>query len=288
MPWTNFHSHSLFCDGADDPEKYILAAINEKIIAYGFSSHAPVNFKTDWCIPDNRLSEYIEKVKYIKKKYHSEIQTYLGLEIDYIPGVSGRNKHLNYMLDLDYFIGSVHFCGYFPDGTPWNIDHTPELFLKGLKEIYKNNFRKATEVFYENTRLMVTEDKPDVIGHLDKIKMFNNQGFCFDENEKYYREQVALTLQTIKNTGSIVEINTRGYYRYGQLDLYPSQWALEMIAKMDIPVMLNSDCHKADEITAGFIYAVEILKKAGIQKLWSLLDEKWQGFDFDRTGILPN
>lgn len=286
MPWTNYHSHTHFCDGAKEPEKYIHAAIEAKLLAYGFSSHAPVNFETVWCIPDKKLPAYIEKVKGIKEKYKSSIQTYLGLEVDYIPGIAGRSKHLLKDLELDFFIGSIHFVGNFPDGNPWNIDHTPELFLKGLKEIYDNDFKKASEIFFENTRQMITDDKPDVIGHFDKIKMFNNKGFSFNESDKFYVDQVISTLKTIRETGTIIEINTRGYYRYGQLDLYPSQWILEKIAEMDIPVMLNSDCHKPDEIISGFSYAADQLKKAGIKLLWALIDGKWQGFKYNREGIV--
>jgi histidinol-phosphatase (PHP family) len=286
LPWTNFHSHTRFCDGANEPESYILAALENGIVAYGFSGHAPVNFKTDWCIPDHKFEDYLTEIQKLKLKYKSEIQTYLGLEIDYISGIAGRSKHLLKNLELDFFIGSVHFVNHFSDGTPWNIDHTPELFLKGLIEIYNNNFKKAAEDFFEISREMIQVDKPDVIGHLDKIKMFNTRGFTFNETDKYYREQVISTLELIKRSGSIVEVNTRGYYRYGQMDLYPSQWILEKIAQLDIPVMLNSDCHKPEEITAGFDYAVDKLKAAGIQRLWALIDGKWQGFDYNKDGVI--
>lgn len=286
LAWTNYHSHTHFCDGSDKPEQYIAEAINLNLAAYGYSSHAPVNFETVWCIPDNKLNDYIKEIKEIKEKYSSDIQIYHGLEIDFIPGIAGRSKHLMKELKLDFFIGSVHFAGNFADGSPWNIDHTVELFEKGLTEIFRNNFLKASEKFYDISKQMIVEDKPDVIGHLDKIKMYNNKRKYFSESDKFYRNQVLSVLEVIKKSGSIVEVNTRGYYRYGQLDLYPSQWIIEKLAVMDIPVMLNSDSHKPEEIIGGFEYAIEKLKEAGVKRLWALIDDCWQGFEYNRQGLI--
>lgn len=285
MSWTNYHSHTHYCDGNEEPEQYIISAINNKLKAYGFSAHAPVNFETDWCIPDSKFAEYMQKIGLIKQKYASEIQTYIGLEIDYIPGISGRNKHILANYDLDYFIGSIHFVDCFIDGTPWNIDFTKEFFDKGLKTIFNNSFKKASERFYEISCQMIEEDKPDIIGHLDKIKMYNNGNTYFNENEKWYREQVLNLLRSIKKTNTIVEINTRGHYRYGQKDLYPSSWIVKEMIKMGIPLMLNSDSHASDEIISGFEYATNELKKLGVKELWVLIDDKWQPKHFDASGF---
>jgi histidinol-phosphatase (PHP family) len=286
MPWTNYHSHTHYCDGSDEPELYIKQAIKYRLPAYGYSSHAPINVKTDWCIADDKLQDYLSRVAAIKEKYHSDIQTYIGLEIDYIPGLAGRNKHILSDCKLDYFIGSIHFVNQFSDGTPWNIDSSKELFDKGLQEVFRGNYPKAAERFYEITWLMIEEDKPDVIGHLDKIKMYNKDNCYFNETEKWYRNLIDKTLDTVKQSGLIVEINTRGYYRYGQQELYPSGWIIEQMIAKDIPIMLNSDAHAPNEITAGFDYAANELRKTGLKVLWILLDNKWQAKSFSEDGLV--
>lgn len=286
MPWTNYHSHNMYCDGVESPEEFINIAIQLGMPAYGFSSHAPVSFTTDWCIQDKKFDNYLEEVRLIKAKYSSRIQTYLGLEIDYVPGIAGREMHLMKGLALDFFIGSVHFVDGFPDGTPWNIDHTFDFFKRGLEKIFNNDFRKASERFYEITLQMISNDMPNVIGHLDKIKMYNQGNRFFREDDKFYRVQVDKVLDTIKKSGTIVEVNTRGFYRYDQDDFYPSQWIIEKLSKMDIPVMLNSDSHKPEEITAGFEYAAKRLKEAGIKKLWALIDNSWRAYDFNGEGLV--
>lgn len=286
MPWTNFHSHTHYCDGKGLAKDYIKEAIAAGMPAYGVSSHAPINFKTDWCIPDEKFEDYLIEVEQARHEHENEIEVYLGLEIDYIPGLAGRDKHILNGSKLDYYIGSIHFVDTYDDGTPWNIDHKKELFLDGVSKIFKGNFIKASERFYEISCQMLREDNPDIIGHLDKIKMYNNNNELFDETDIRYRNQVEQLLNQVKESGTIVEVNTRGYYRYGQESMYPSRWILEKIVDMDIPVMLNSDSHEPKEICSGFEEAARKLKEIGVPKLWSLSNGIWKGYDYDESGLM--
>ncbi|MBN1119222.1 MAG: histidinol-phosphatase [Bacteroidales bacterium] len=286
MAWTNFHSHTHYCDGTGTIAEYLENAVKQGMPSYGISSHAPVGFQTDWCIPDAEVKAYISELKAAKLKFLGQIQTYCGFEIDFIPGIAGRSRNLLKNLELDYFIGSIHFVGTFKNGEYWNIDHSKDLFIRGFQEIYNSNPKKLYSDFYELSLQMIEEDKPDILGHLDKVKMFNNRNEFFDESEKFYRDITQKVLDVIKKGGVIVEVNTRGYYRYGQDDLYPGYRILEQIAKMDIPVMLNSDSHKPEEISSGFEYAAKVLKEAGIKKLWTMLDNKWSEFNFNEQGLI--
>jgi len=283
--WVNYHSHTNFCDGSEAPEIYLEEAVRLGFTAYGFSAHAPVPFQTNWCLPDNRFQDYLNEINRLKELYKSKIKVYLGLEIDYIPGIAGRRRHLNSQAALDYFIGSVHFVERFTDGGYWNIDTSPELFQRGLKEIFGSDFRSAATRFWELTRQMVETDQPDIIGHLDKIKMFNAGNQYFRESESWYREQVELTLKSIKKAGSIVEVNTRGYYRYNQPDLYPGERIISRLAEEDIPVIISSDAHKPEEIVKGMAHAALKLKNLGIKKLCLLNHSGWNQYSFSENGI---
>jgi len=283
--WVNYHSHTKYCDGTDTPEQYIEEAIRKGLPAYGFSSHGPVNFETEWCIPDPMLQKYISQINSIKERYGDQIEVYLGMEVDFIPGVAGRTRHLLHDLTLDYFIGSVHFVDSFDEGIHWNIDTSFGLFMKGLDKIFNHDFRKAAIRYYEIVRQMIWEDRPHILGHMDKIKMFNGHGDLFDESEKWYTDQVDLTIQVIKECNTIVEINTRGYYRYGQNDLYPGSSIIKKLVKADIPLMINSDAHKPEEITLGMDFAAGELRKAGAREIYALQHGKFRSFTFDKSGI---
>jgi histidinol-phosphatase (PHP family) len=102
----------------------------------------------------------------------------------------------------------------------------------------------------------------------------------FDENDQWYKNEINEVLKLIKKNNTIIEINTRGQYK-GGVDIYPNPSVLSTIKKMGIPVSINSDSHKPDELIKGYKYAAEVLKNHGIDEIWSLIDGKWQPFKFD-------
>lgn len=279
--WTNYHSHSHYCDGAGTPEQQVLGAIDQGLRCFGFSSHGPLPFSTSWSMKPERLSDYLKEVQQLKEKYAGRIELYLGLEIDYIPLV---NSIAQFVDRLDYTVGSVHYVDAFDDGTPWEIDATTDVFLKGLVEIHGGDIQNALKRYYGHIRTMVGHDCPDVVGHLDKIKMHNVNGSLFREEEEWYRQEVLLTLESIARAGCIVEINTRGLYKRKQA-VYPSHWVIREMHEMKIPVMINSDSHSPAEITACFAETAGRLKAAGYRALRILLQGEWQDVAFDEKGL---
>ena len=114
--------------------------------------------------------------------------------------------------------------------------------------------------------------------------MYNPVFNFFNETEKWYRDQVELTLSVIKKHDSLVEINTRGYYRYKQPDLYPGEWIIRRLAEMEIPALISSDAHKPEEILLGMLYTVPILKRSGIKKLAALYNGHWNDYNYSEKG----
>jgi histidinol-phosphatase (PHP family) len=276
----NYHSHSNYCDGSSPLEDYIIAAINLGFEGYGFSSHAPLPFPCQWAMPQNQLQDYFRRINYLKEKWQDEIKIFRSLEIDYIPSLTGPNHAKFTSLPLDYTIGSIHFIEQFSDGTPWAVDSSHRKFLIGLEEIFKGDIVRLVKKYFSNTRKMVREETPTIVGHLDKIKMHNLYKNHFNEQEDWYREEIDYTLNTIKTAGSLIEINTRGNYRLKSKSLYPSNWILEEIAAKSIPIVLNSDAHMPSEINLGFDYALSQLKQIGFKSL-----KNFDGIDWIDTPV---
>ena len=86
MYWSNYHSHSTFCDGRSSMEDFVKYAIAKGLKKYGFSSHAPLPFSTFWNMNLDDLPEYQMEFYRLKEKYASKIELYIGLELDYING----------------------------------------------------------------------------------------------------------------------------------------------------------------------------------------------------------
>lgn len=286
MSWTNYHSHSYYCDGKYAPEKHVEEAVNQGLIAYGVSTHSPVPFDSTWNMKMDKVQEYVKEVRDAQEKFKAQIQVYLGMEVDYIPDVVGCSSDFIKAANLDYSVGSVHYVDQFNNGTPWEIDGAHKLFLDGLAEIFDNDAQKAVERFFELNRMMVENDCPDVVGHLDKIKMQNEGGELFSEESNWYKTALLTTLETIASAKTIVEVNTRGLYKKATTEPYPSIWALKHIKDMNIPICINSDSHVPNEITKEFETTAELLSSLGFKELHILYNNEWQPLPFDKNGVI--
>jgi len=286
MSWTNYHSHCNYCDGSDEAKVYAEAAAAQGMLAYGFSSHIPMPFFCAWSMKMEKLAAYNAEIENLKKEYSGRLQVYRSLEIDYIPGVIGPESTFIKEAKLDYTVGSVHFIDRFQNGDHWEIDGSSKIFADGLQEIFGGDIRKAVTRYYELTRMMVREGCPDIIGHIDKIKMQNPDNKYFNEEEDWYKAEVLKTLDVIAGTKAIIEVNTRGIYKKKTTEPYPGKWMLGEILKRNIPVMINSDSHHPKEITAEFGGAAMLLKEVGFETVKAFYDNIWQDYKFDKNGLL--
>lgn len=268
---TNYHSHSHYCDGKGSLEEQVQGALAQGLRAFGFSSHCPVPFENKWSMKTERLADYLAETNALKAKYEGKIELYTGLEVDFIPEMVG----LKDFSMLDYCVGSVHYVGLNQFGQPWEIDGSSVEFLECLDTLYGGDIRVVIQKYYSIIRQMIETDPPQIMGHLDKIKMHNAARSLFDESESWYVAEVEQTLQTIFKAGIIVEINTRGNYKRS-LDLYPSPWIIKRMKELHIPICINSDSHRPEEITASFPLAFDTARAAGYTHQRILLEGKWQ------------
>ncbi len=280
--WSNFHTHSNYCDGKSTLEEQIQQAKELDLLSLGFSSHAPVPFDCQWCMDQEKLGLYLESIKKLKTTT-KEIEIYAGLEVDYVPTRVSPN---NFRDQLDYMIGSIHFVDALVDGTPWEIDGLHVVFLKGLDEIFHHNHQAAFTRYFELTREMIDLACPTIIGHLDKMKIQNPDNKFFDEQESWYQNEVKETIKAIKKAGAIVEVNTRGIYQKKSATTYPSPWILELLQQENIPITISSDAHHADDLVNQFESTATLLQRIGFKKIQILNEGEWKPFTFNENGII--
>ena len=285
MHLTNLHTHSLYCDGSCSPEEMVLSAINNNFDSLGISSHGPVNKETDWNIKQDKVEEYIEEVKRLKEKYKDKIEIFLGMELDYIPGAGFTDLCLSLMKRLDYYIGSVHYLGTLKNGYMWTVDYNIEELLKGLEESFGGNIRKAVETYYETISEMAERYQPPIIGHLDLFNKNNKDNILFDEREDWYVRAVKKCLDIIKNTSSIIEINTGGIAWNNNKEQYPSNLILKMIRDRNIPILINSDAHTKETLAFKFDDMYKLVHDIGFKHLSYLTADGWerQEINFDEN-----
>lgn len=282
MKLFNFHTHSNFCDGSSSPEDYVAEAIRQGFDALGFSSHSPLPFENRFAIAnDEKLLEYAATVKRLKTQYQGQINIFTGLEIDFIPGVSKSFRYFSDLAGLDYVIGGVHLIRRPEMKELWFTDGPlQETYDKGMKLLFGDDVKMAVSAYWQQVREMIETQKPDVVAHLDKIKMHNKNRY-FTEDEPWYDEQLDQTLELIVNAGTIVEVNTRGIYKGRSDELFPGVKALKKIHQLNVPITLSSDAHRPEELSGHFKQTIGTLKEIGFRHLMLFDGKGWVADSLD-------
>lgn len=264
----NLHTHTYYCDGKNPPEEYVIQAIDLGFHTLGFSGHAPVPFENHFAIKDEKLEDYFQTIRDLKLKYRNSIQILLALEIDFIPGITKDFEKFQTEGNLDYVIGGVHLIKNKNKKGLWFIDGPlQEKYDEGLKSIFNGHARIGVEAYYNQLMEMIATQKPDIIAHLDKIKMHNKERF-FSIEEQWYKDLVWKTLKYIANeTNCIVEVNTRGLYKKRCDTFFPEPEILEQIYHLNIPITLSSDAHKPEELNGFYEEALDVLSDIGFKEL---------------------
>lgn len=275
MNYFNFHTHTKYCDGKADPEDYVLAAIENRMTALGFSCHSPLPFENGYSIKENNIESYVSEIRSLQEKYKKQINIFLAFEFDYITGLSENIEPLRRRMNADYVIGSVHMIRNKENNKLWFIDGPERNYINGLQEVFDSDIKKAVKAYYDQISEMVSSQKPDIVGHVDKIKMHNKNRF-FSEKEQWYREYTYHLLDVIKENGCIVEVNTRGIYKKRCDSLYPGNDILREILKREIPITISSDAHLPQELTAYFDEAVMTLKEIGFKTMKCFSGSSWE------------
>jgi len=276
----NHHTHSYFCDGSSAPVEYVDEAIRLGFSTLGFSSHAPVPFKNTFALKDERRAEYQQTIRELQKRYEGQIEIYLGLEIDYIPGISRDFDFYRNDMGLDFVIGGVHLVRreaaeeglWFIDGPHY------ESYDQGLETVFHGDIRQGVKAYYQSVCDMITCQKPDVVAHMDKIKM-HNMGRFFKEDEPWYVAMVDEAIEVIAQSGCIVEINSRGIYKKRCPDLFPSLAILKKLNRLKVPITFSTDAHIPSELNLGMDIIVATALEAGYKEVSCLSNGKWESIE---------
>ena len=257
----NYHTHCTYCDGKDPLEAFVAEAERLHFSQLGFSSHAPVPFENEFGIKEAQIPEYCREIDQLQVR--TSVKLLKALECDFIPGISTPFETFKQQHHLDYIIGGVHLVRPHNNDQLWFIDgHDRDIYDNGLAQLFDGNIKVAVTTFWEQTFEMLETQQLDIIAHVDKIKMHNQHRF-FQEDESWYKTLVDKAIQLIHQHDVVMEINTRGLYKKRCDAFYPSTEILMKARKLDIPVVISTDAHKAEELSLFADEAMAELQRCG-------------------------
>lgn len=270
MKKTNYHTHSLFCDGKNSVEEMVLSAIEKGFDILGFSSHSMCRFSDDWHLKVEEHSAYAEEVRRVKREYSDKISIQLGFEADYIYGLCKPHKADFRQYSPDYLIGAVHYV--MNENGCFAVDDSEENVKAGLENVFGGNKRELVHAYFESERKMIAKGDFNIIAHADLIRKHNAKLELFDEEASEYKEELKLTAKEIKRAGVIAEINTGGVARGYLKEPYPSPYFLSLLSELKVPVTYSSDAHKAQNLDFGYEETLAYIKKADYKEIAYLED----------------
>lgn len=256
---TDYHMHSILSDGKNAYEEMIQSAIAKGLDEIGFADHVCLK-PVSWAISEIDIPVMAEQIRILKERYKDRIRVKFGVEMDYLPGLEDEIKSLTNSLPLDYVIGSVHFIG------DWNFDTDKSLYGKWSNdELY--------QMYFELVQKAARSGLFDIIGHLDIIKKFR----VYPESDQ--SQLIDDTLKIIKESGTVVELNTGGADR-PCAEFTPAPSIVAQCHYHHIPLTLTSDAHKTEQIARHFGTAVDLLRKIGVKELVTFDKRKRGTFRF--------
>lgn len=237
----DFHTHTVFCDGADTPEAMVQAAIRQGFTHIGFSAHAHTPCDESYCLSEEKTAVYRETIAQLKSKYQGQVTVLCGIEQDRYADLSTNG--------YDYVIGSVHYVRVGEQYIP--VDENAAILQQAAAEHFGGDMIALARAYFETVAELAAM-RPTVIGHLDLIAKFNRGGCLFDESDPRYLAAAKEAIDALLPLGVPFEVNTGAISR-GYRDIpYPARPLLQYIGEKGGRVLLSGDAHAVSGLGFAF------------------------------------
>ena len=262
----SLHTHTIGFDGRNTEEEMVRRAKELGWKAIGFSNHFIVHerikeapmykhakvggydaiYSSSFEEVVARFEPHYKRINELQKT--TDVKILKGMEVDFFSGDEWRKgfEEAVAYLKPDYLIGSAHFIE--QDGTLFNSHD--------LKKASLIERQKLLTRYWQNVRAAANSGLFDFLAHLDLMKKVGLG------SEDSWVEEEFKTVQTIKESGVMVELNTSAFKFGGEP--YPSKRIMQMLANAGIKVLLSDDAHDIKRLGADFYRAYETAKACGI------------------------
>ncbi|TFH02595.1 MAG: histidinol-phosphatase HisJ [Calditrichales bacterium] len=247
----DYHMHTSLCKHAEgELYEYVEAAIRMGMDEIAFTDHIPLpdQFDSAHRMLPAQLDPYVEMVSGLKTRY-PEITVRCGIEADYYEGFESYTESLLNQYAFDVVIMSVHFLRHWStDNWVFNY-HFPN---KPIRDVYTD--------YLQTVRRGIQTGLFDIVGHVDIVKSPGDSLLTLVPDE------VCQTLETVRDAGMVLEINTSGF-RKKVGESYPGPDWLSRIKSYSVPITLGSDAHAPGQVGLAFDIISDALAKNDIRFL---------------------
>lgn len=278
-PWmVSLHGghSSEFCDHAQSPLREVLeSAVRAGYHTFGVTEHAPRvearflypnEVALGWDVPKivADFERYAQTLPILVEQFADRLVVLRGFEIEVVPAASYVQLMQEYRrrYQFEYIVGSVHYV------DEISIDGSVEDFQRAMEAC--GGLEPLVIRYYRTVTQMVEALRPEVVAHLDLIKLHGNRFGSLDTPA--IRRAAQEALEAVRDTSGILEVNTAGY-RKGLGEPYPASWLVQTAHCMGIGFCFGDDSHCVEQVGFGIDMAREHLLRNGVSSVTVLTRE---------------
>ena len=245
------HMHCGFSNDSETrPEDLVESAIAKGLSVICFTDHYDKD-NLDWgdeAIFD--VESYFQKMIELQEEYRDQIDIRIGAEIGMQPYLAEYYQDFMAQHPFDFVIGSVHSV----------LEHDVALDF-----FQKHSDPEGYKIYFEEMLQDVQKIKSyDVLGHLDYIVRYSNQGSKgFDLND--YMDIIEEILKQVIAHGKGIEMNMSGL-KYGLGAPHPQPEIIKRYRELGGEIItVGADGHIPEHIAYDYHLADDILKSCGFK-----------------------
>ena len=245
------HMHCGFSNDSESrPEDMVESAIAKGLSVICFTDHYDKD-NLDWgdeAIFD--VESYFQKMIELQEEYRDQIDIRIGAEIGMQPYLAEYYQNFMAQHPFDFVIGSVHSV----------LEHDVALDF-----FQKHSDLEGYKIYFEEMLQDVQKIQSyDVLGHLDYIVRYSNQGSKgFDLNT--YMDIIEEILKQVIAHGKGIEMNMSGL-KYGLGAPHPQPEIIKRYRELGGEIItVGADGHIPEHIAYDYHLADDILKSCGFK-----------------------
>ena len=255
MSKSDFHMHTVFCDGKNTPEEMVRAAMEKGMTAVGISGHSYTWFDESYCMAKEKLPAYRAEIARLKEAYGDRIRVLCGIEQDFY----SEEPAVGY----DYVIGSVHYFRLGDEYVP--VDEGNENHRRAAGKYFGGDLYALAEEYYRTVGLLPEKTGCDIVGHFDVLTKYYDSDPELDVTHPRYRAAWHRAADRLIEAGVPFEMNTGAVSRGVKKDPYPSEEILSYLGQRGASVIFSSDAHAAANIMFAFDRLQALAGKYGLK-----------------------
>ena len=118
--------------------------------------------------------------------------------------------------------------------------------------------------YWDCMERMIYKGGFDIIAHADIVKKNNKSDRWFSTTDSHYVKRLERIACVIAESGLVTEVNTGGLNRGVTVEPYPSPYLLRLLQKKGVPVMINADAHRPEDLGGFYGDARRLLFQTGL------------------------